>query len=272
MVQDFTIPSGDYVLPARLFLPDGPVTRAYVLHAATGVPRDYYGKFAEWVAEKGYAILTYSYRSDGTAPSALKTSRIMMQDWGITDQNAALNALVDRFPETELRAIGHSLGGFMTMFHDNADRLSSLSAVCSGPAYWRRTPLRQRALAWSFWFALGPLLARTKGYLPAKLLGGTEDLPLPAYMQWRRWCINADLHTSEWGKTLPQPNLDAFKGRLNLVAASDDWLIAPPVVKDLARFYPEAQASFTELSADKGPIGHMSVFRPRNAHHWPALL
>ncbi|MEM7438120.1 MAG: alpha/beta hydrolase [Pseudomonadota bacterium] len=272
MVEDFSIRSGDYTLPARLYLPEGTPKRAYVLHPATGVPRDYYGKFAAWVAEQGFAILTYGYRSDGSTAQALRASTVTMKDWGVDDQNAALNTLTERFPDAEICAIGHSLGGFMTMFHDRAGDLSRLSAVCSGPAYWRRTPWPRRAGVIAFWFLMGPLLGRFTGYLPAKILGGTEDLPLTAFYQWRRWCGNRDLHMPDWGTSLPQPDTDAFKGRLNLVAASDDWIIAPPVVRDLARFYPSAEVSFTELSASKGPIGHMTVFRPRNAHHWPALL
>lgn len=272
MAREFSITSGDYALPARLHLPGDEPAAAYVLHPATGVPWDYYRPFAEWLAEQGFAVLQYGYRRDGRAPAALRRSRISMSDWGIADQNAALNALAERLPGVELRAIGHSLGGFMTMFHDRAHELASLTAVCSGPAYWRRTPWPQRLGVWAYWYVLGPAAVALLGYLPGRLLGGSEDIPAPAFREWKRWCTNPDLHRPEWGRTLPMPREDAFRGRLNLVAARDDTIIPPEVVRDLARFYPAARAEFHVAEADKGPIGHLSIFRPRNAHHWPRLL
>ena len=268
MIEEFDIPSEAYSLPARLHLPENPKA-AYVLHGATGVPRDYYAKFVEWVADQGFAILTYGYRAD---EGGVAGSRITMADWGITDQNAALNALADRLPDLELRVIGHSLGGFMTMFHDRAADVRSISAVCSGPAYWKRAPWSKMASTLAFWFVLGPVLCRTLGYLPGRVLGGTEDVPAPAFAQWRRWCTNPELHRIEWGTILPTPDITAFAGRLNLVAASDDWMIPPPVVRDLADFYPAATTQFQTLEPDASPIGHLAVFRPRNTQHWPTLL
>ena len=80
-VRDFHIRSGKYTLPARLFTPDESCKAAYVLHCATGVPASYHGQFAQWVAEQGFAILTYDYRED----TDVKSSKIDMADWGIHD-------------------------------------------------------------------------------------------------------------------------------------------------------------------------------------------
>lgn len=272
MTEDFTIASGAYALPARLYRPAGAAKAAYVLHPATGVPRDYYAAFCDWVAGQGFAILSYGYRSDGASADALKGSRIRMSDWGIADQNAALNALADRCPGLELRVIGHSLGGFMTMFHDRASEVASLSAVCSGPAYWRRSPRARRAGVWGFWFVLGPLATFLRGYLPGRLLGGSEDLPKTAFAQWKAWCGNPELHRPFWGRDLPTPDISAFAGRLNLIGVSDDWQIPPEVVSDLRSFYPAARPQMQVIEARDRPIGHLSVFRPRHAEHWPKLL
>lgn len=275
MRETFTIPSGDYALSAELFLPKAEPDIAYVLHGATGVPQAYYEKFADWVATQGHACLTYSYRSDGADVAALRRSKILMSDWGVHDQNAALNALIARFPTAEIRVIGHSLGGFMTMFHEQADRVASLSAVCSGPAYWRRTPIRKIGLAMSFWYILGPLSVRTRGYLDGKVLGSSGSLPSSAFAQWKRWCGNRNLHQPEWGSILPQPDLDRFRGRLNLVGVKDDYMIAPYIVRDLRRFYPKATPEFRCIAPkdiDADSIGHLSIFRPKAQAVWPKLL
>jgi predicted alpha/beta hydrolase len=269
--QDLTISSGSYCLPARLYLPDTTPQVAYVLHPATGVPASYYAQFAAWVAAQGHAILTYDYRADASP----KHSRIKMSDWGIEDQNAALNCLIDHFPTAQIRVIGHSLGGFMTMFHEQAHRIASLSAVCSGPAYWKRTPFPQVIGAFGFWQILGPIATAINGYLPARLLGASAPTPPEAFHQWRIWCGNPELHRGQWGNQLPWPDLDRFNGRLNMIGVSDDWMIPPSVVADLVRFYPRAVAEFhtvTPQQAGCKSIGHMAIFRPRAAAHWPKLL
>lgn len=270
MIEELDIPSGPYQLAGRIHHPQEAGAAVYVLHPAVGVPRDYYAAFADWVAEQGHAILTYDYRGDG--PGHLRRSRIRLQDWGVEDQNAALNALAARFPGAELRVIGHSLGGFMTMFHDRAGEVARLVAICSGPAYWRRTPMPQKVQAFLFWYLLGPAAAGAMGYLPARLLGGSVDLPKPVFAQWRQWCTNPDLHQPWWGKDLPMPRRDGFQGDLRLVGVADDWMIPVDVVHDLARFYPGARVTRAAVQPQGRAIGHISVFRPRNAAHWPGLI
>ena len=269
--RELKITSQNYTLSGQIFYPEDPPKAAYVLHPATGVPAAYYQKFAGWVTTQGFAILTYDYRSDAT----VKGSKITMSDWGVHDQNAALNALIATFPNTEIRVIGHSLGGFMTMFHEQAGKVSSLSAVCSGLAYWPRSPFPKSVLGFLFWHVLGPISTWINGSLPARLLGASQPTPSAAFFEWRRWCTNRYLHKPFWGKTLPQPDLAQFSGRLNLVAVSDDWMIPPACVADLAPFYPAAQSAFQTVSPrDAGvtSIGHISVFRPKAAAIWPELL
>lgn len=36
-----------------------------VMNSATGVPRHFYRAFAQWMAARGYAVLTYDYRGIG---------------------------------------------------------------------------------------------------------------------------------------------------------------------------------------------------------------
>lgn len=270
-VKSLSIPSDGYTLPAQLFTPTKPPKAAYVLHCATGVPANYYGKFAEWVAAQGHAILIYDYRSDPDP----KHSKITMADWGIRDQNAALNTLIDLYPDTEIRVIGHSLGGLTTAFHDNAHRIARFSAVCSGPAYWRRAPFPYNISAFMFWYVMGPLGIALTGSVPARLLGTPKPIEKHAFRQWRDWCCNRYLHKPDWGKTMPQPDLAAVTARLNLIGVSDDPLVPPACVADLAAFYPSANSSFeTVTPADAGTdkIGHLAIFRPKCTALWPKLL
>lgn len=123
-----SISSGNYTLAAQVFAPKHPPKTAYVLHCATGVPASYYTKFAERVAEQGFAILTYDYRAD----TDVTASKITMADWGITDQSAALDALIDLYQDTEIRVIGHSLGGP----HDRISQKCTPHCVIFGSLLW----------------------------------------------------------------------------------------------------------------------------------------
>ncbi|RMD93365.1 MAG: hypothetical protein D6811_05060 [Alphaproteobacteria bacterium] len=263
-------------IAARLFAGDGPVARIHVLHGAVGVPRDFYAPFAQWLGSlPGEACLIYGYRGLGDPPERLRRSTITLGDWGVVDQDHMLGWAASNFPRAELRVIGHSLGGFMTMFHADAGRIHTLTAVCSGPAWWRRTPRAHRHKAWLFWYVLGPLANRLRGYSDGRINGIGADLPIAAFEQWKRWCTNPDLHRPDWGGVLPEPDLSAFTGRLRLIAAADDWIIAPDVVRDLARFYPAAREvtfrSFTPAEAGAPALGHFGLFRRRASRAWPAI-
>jgi predicted alpha/beta hydrolase len=66
LTEDFTFSAGEAELSARLYMPASAPDVAVVVHAATGVPRDYYQHFARWlVEEQGMACLTYDYRDFG---------------------------------------------------------------------------------------------------------------------------------------------------------------------------------------------------------------
>src|SRR5258708_34295879 len=76
-------PSMDLMLPARdgvklaatLFEPAMPNGMAILLNSGTGIPRRFYGAFAQHLADRGFAVLTYDYRgigeSDAPPPAAV---------------------------------------------------------------------------------------------------------------------------------------------------------------------------------------------------------
>lgn len=264
-------------LDTRMFLPGGTPDAAVVLHGAAGVPRDYYAPFAQWMAqERGAACLIYGYRGTGDlSPAALRRSKVTMVDWGLHDQSAALSWLRARLPGAPLRVIGHSLGGFMTMLHKDAVAVAHRTAVCAGPAWRRRAPAASRRRTFAFWHALGPGAVAMTGYLPGKAPGLGQNMPMGVFRDWKRWCTNRDLHRSDWGGALPRPADPPFAGRLTLIGASDDEMIPPEVVRDLAGFYPAARITeyreITPEAAGLPRLGHIGAFAPRARALWPLI-
>ncbi|MDG5496693.1 alpha/beta fold hydrolase [Niveispirillum sp. BGYR6] len=263
-------------LAGLLFQPAGEPQAAIVLHGATGVPRDYYARFAAWAAEaRQAAVLIYDYRDCGhSAQVPVKQARATMADWAVRDQAAALELLHQRFPDLPLEVIGHSLGGLGLPFHDRADRVVRMVAVASGPAHWSRHPPGFVPKALAFWYLAGPVLTTLLGYMPGWVLGQGAHLPASAYWEWRRWCVTPGFYRRDWGSRLPQPDLSRMKGRLRLVAIADDPMLPPPVVRDLAGFYPAAQVEnhlIEPAAAGVASIGHLRVFSERCRAVWPVL-
>ena len=79
-------------LGARWFEPAGQPARAVaVVNAATGVPQRFYRHFAQWLAQRGYAVLTYDYRGIGESRQGpLRAEPARMRDWALLDMPAAL--------------------------------------------------------------------------------------------------------------------------------------------------------------------------------------
>ena len=80
------------LLAARWFEPPQQPARAVaVVNAATGVPQRFYRHFAAWLAQRGYAVLTYDYRGIGESRQGpLRAEPARMRDWALLDMPAAL--------------------------------------------------------------------------------------------------------------------------------------------------------------------------------------
>ncbi len=269
--------SDDITLNGILYEAANPKTIT-IIHGATGVPYHYYRHFAEWLCKtKSAHVLIYDYRDNNLRKAeALRASKTTMADWGLKDQPAALDYVLREFPDLSLHTIGHSLGGFCMPFHTNNHKIVSHTGVNSGAAYWKKHPWSFMIQTVLFWFLLGPLVVKILGFLPGQVLGMKSHIPEGVYWQWRRWCTNEQFYEPEWGKTLPIPNLDTFKGKLKLIASEDDKLIPPPRVKYLQKFFPSAKETHFEILSPKRyglkSIGHITIFSKKNSKVWPDII
>ena len=55
----------EYRLNGMLFKPEEPNGRAVLVNSATGVRQEYYAKYATYLLERGFTVLTYDYRGIG---------------------------------------------------------------------------------------------------------------------------------------------------------------------------------------------------------------
>lgn len=105
-----------------------------VIGAATAVPASYYRHFAEWLARRGYVVLSFDYRGIAASREALRRGEdVRLRDWARVDMAGALHAAPRRRREEAARQgqelgllwVGHSLGGnsvgLLPGFEDKVD-------------------------------------------------------------------------------------------------------------------------------------------------------
>src|SRR2546428_14073244 len=82
--MDVIFPALDHLpLAGTLSDPEGPLRGAVLIGSAMGVPRGFYGAFADYLADSGLAVLRFDYRGIGGAvrpapwgrPAHLRTTR-----------------------------------------------------------------------------------------------------------------------------------------------------------------------------------------------------
>ncbi len=96
--------------------------------------------------------MAFDYRGIGASldASSVRASKARKQDWGTHDMPAALDYLVDRFPDMIVHLVGHSAGGQLVGLMPNHRHLSSVVTVSSSSGYIGNMGLTQRLFATIF--------------------------------------------------------------------------------------------------------------------------
>src|SRR4051812_14925101 len=106
-MTDFRLAARDgFALAATRFTPSGPVRAVVVVNSATAVPRRIYRGFAGYLAERGFAVVTYDYRGIGESrPQSLVGFAARMRDWAALDATAALDHARASWPGVPIHAV-----------------------------------------------------------------------------------------------------------------------------------------------------------------------
>jgi predicted alpha/beta hydrolase len=259
---ELVAPDG-YRLGATLFPARGPQRGAALINAATGVRQEYYGRFAGYLAEHGFTVLTFDYRGIGRSrPKRLRRLSARMSDWARLDAAAALDFLEHATPRTRLMAIGHSFGGQALGLLPRPERITAALLVGSQSGYWRNWPALGRGWVWSATHVVLPAVSRLLGYFPSSRLGFGEDLPAGVALEWARWCRHPRYLV---GALDAGAAYERFTAPLRVYAPLDDRFAPRRAVQALLALYPSAPSEVISLVPRDvgGPIGHFGFFRER---------
>jgi len=273
-VRCILVADDGYPITALRYEAPGTPRAHLVVAGATGVPQAFYRRFAQFASARGYSTMTLDYRGIGlSAPARLAGFRMNYMDWARLDLAAAVDAMAHA--ELPLFMVGHSYGGHAFGLLPNHARVSAFYTFATGAGWHGWMPPLERVKVWLMWNLIGPLTTRWKGYLPWRMLGMGEDLPLDVYRQWRAWCRHPRYFFDD---PLAHPHLHGFdQVRTPILAANAlDDLWAQPRSRDAfmagyrnTRWQP---LDIDPAHAGIGPIGHMGYFRARAQPLWEDML
>ena len=252
-----------YRLAGTLYRPRTPNRRAVLFQAAAGVKQEYYGKFAEYLASRGFAALTFDYRGIGRSrPAKLRGFKARMRDWAEKDIGGALDYLARATHGARLIGLGHSFGGQAFGLVPGNERYVAAMTVGAQSGYWKHWRGAGRAGMWFLTHVLLPGVSRLHGYVPARLFGQGENLPAGVAIEWASWCRHPGYIVGALGA---EETYARFTAPIRIYAIGDDRYAPPAAVEAFLRFYPNAPHQLEKVEPAKfdGPIGHFGFFRDR---------
>jgi predicted alpha/beta hydrolase len=268
VVQHTSIPARDrYPLAATVFTPVRAPSRVVLINSATAVPRKIYRAFATYLAEQGFAALTYDYRGVADSrPPSLKGFDARMRDWASLDVAGAIDHVRQVWPKLELAVVGHSFGGQAVGLVPNNNEISRALLVAAQAGYWRLCASPERYRIYVLMRFVIPLIAGVLGYVPSARLGFGEDLPNGVFREWCNWIMRPRYFFDD--PTLDTTaNFRRYRGALRAIGLDDDpWATAVAIDLLTSGFtgtQPERlQVHPRDIGARK--IGHFGFFRPEH--------
>ncbi len=235
-----------------------------VIGSAMAAQRRFYQPLAEFLAGRGYQVITFDHRGIGdsadTHPRANKSS---LSDWGQLDLEAVLQWTMKRGQAERTYLIGHSLGAQLPGIAPSATHIAGLIMVNAPSGYWRNwSGLYQAGIFFAFHIVI-PLLCRVFGYLPGRVLGKGESVPAGVAREWASWGRHPDYICRP--DTGPRPRVfDKIEAPILCWAIEDDPLAPAKAVNALLAFYSSAEITRRAVSIEESrhaPLGHWGWFR-----------
>ncbi len=262
-----------YLIHGQLHPAKGNLSAKLVIAGATGVPQQFYRRFAQFASEQGFETLTFDYRGIGESkPKTLKGFEMNLLDWGKQDLAAAVEFMSQ--DDTHVFVVGHSYGGHAFGLLPNHHKVSGFYVFGTGAGWHGYMPLTEQMKVLTMWNLVLPMLTRWKGYCAWSMLGMGEDLPKQAFYQWRYWCRFRHYFFDD-PKMLGIEKLYQSVQTPIIAANALDDLWAKPESRDaFIQHYTNASVQYLDLHPDMlgGKIGHMGYFRKNATPLWQTSL
>lgn len=270
-MKSITIRADDgFELAGKRFSPAGQPRGVVVLASAMGVKQDFYFPFAEFLAQHGFAALTFDYRGAGASvpeefSRSLRGFNADLFTWAERDYNVVLRAAKAWHPEVPLLIVGHSLGGQLPGLLPDRHLIDGMVTVASGSGYWRRNSPPTRRMVWFMWYFAVPLFTRLFGYFPGKRLKMVGDLPKGVIFQWAQWCKSPHYVVDREGRPV-RDGYDGIRVPILSISFTDDEMMSRWSIDSLHDKYSNAPVERRYIEprhVQTKRVGHFGFFRPQ---------
>lgn len=276
--ERLSIPCVDGVrLGVDLWRPEGVAWGTVIINPATGVLARYYHRFARFLTDAGYFVLTYDYRGIGQSrPARLAGSGYRWRDWGTKDFDAVIRYAIEAGLPRPLLVVGHSIGGALIGHAPMAAEVDRILTVGAQYAYWRDYAASARLQMLWRWHMVMPALTTAFGYFPGRRLGWLEDLPAGVAYEWafRAARLEAGLPAEEGAQL--RAGFAAVRAPILAVSFHDDSYGTRAALTRTLAYYTGAERQLVMLHpADVGEttVGHFQPFHAKLAERlWPGFL
>lgn len=248
-----------------------------VISAATSVRCRYYARFAAYLHDNGFDVLTFDYRGVGESrPARLRGFRAGWRDWGELDLDAALGHAMAVAPDRPIHVVGHSFGGVAVGLAPRGRAVRRIVTVGAQYAFWRDYAAKERAAMVRRWHAAMPALALALGYVPARRLGWMEDTPKGVALDWARMGPRIEDRLDPAGASDLPGRFARVAAPILAISLTDDPFGTPAAIeRALGRFGRSPRAHLRVAPDDVGAeaIGHFAFFHDRFRDTlWPLAL
>ncbi len=240
-----------------------------IINSATGVLSRYYHRYARFLTEHNFDVLTYDYRGIGASrPERLRGCGYRWRDWGEQDFDAALRFIHDHGAPSPMMVVGHSIGGFLPGLAPSAPLVSRMLTVGAQYAWWGDYAPRSRLQLFLKWHVFMPGVTAALGFFPGRRFGWFEDLPAGVANEW-------SFHGPKFERSFPREKRDDAVARMAAITApvlaiavADDEIATPQAIRRTLRYYSGAEQTLVLIKpSDYGreSIGHFRLFHGSHA-------
>ncbi|MEY2631552.1 MAG: hypothetical protein RIR00_206 [Pseudomonadota bacterium] len=259
----------------------GPRRPLVIINPATSVHSRYYSRFAAWLHQAGFDVLSYDYRGiGGSRPAQLRGFHAGWIEWGRLDFEAMLVHAREHFPGQPLQVVAHSVGGFLVGLAASNVQVERVFSVGAQFAYWRDyQPARRLGLLLKWHLAM-PALTALCGYFPGRRLGWLEDTPRGVVQDWTSRHPRFEDGFRHGPRALPAgerqqlvARFAGLRGPTLALSLSDDEFGTIPAIERLLGYFRNSDCQHLHLTPGRFglvQIGHFAFFRQEFAETlWP---
>jgi predicted alpha/beta hydrolase len=255
-----------------------------IVNPATAIRCSYYARFAAFLHQQGFDVITYDYRGIGDSrPPTLRGFSASWLDWGRLDFEAVLRFAITSFPGQPVQVVAHSVGGFLVGLAPSNAVITRVFTVGAQFAHWRDYADRKRLVMLMKWHVAMPLLTRLCGYFPGRRLGWMEDTPSGVVRDWTHrsprfeetWQRGPQALTAGERAALVA-QFGAMRAPMLALGMTDDEFGTVSAIQRLLAYFTGSQVTHLQLPPEmigQREVGHFAFFHSRfEATLWQIAL